>query len=72
MRAALAALAIDDVQNALAELAGMPSGPDATIPERSALLWAELARSFPKQAELARSAATKPQIVEEPECVITQ
>lgn len=72
MKAALAALAIDDVQSALAELAGMPTGPDASISERSDLLWAELARSFPKEAELARSAATKPQMVEEPECVIKQ
>jgi caspase domain-containing protein len=70
MRAALAALAMDDVQSALAELAAMPTGPDASIPERSNLLWAELSRSFPKQAELARSAATQPQMAEEPECVI--
>jgi hypothetical protein len=72
MKAALAALAVDDVQSALAQLAGIPTGPDVSISERSNLLWAELARSFPKEAELARSGATKPQMAEEPECVIKQ
>ena len=72
MKAALAALAVDDVQSALTELAGIPTGPDVSISERANLLWAELTRSFPKEAELARSAASKPQVAEEPECVIKQ
>jgi hypothetical protein len=72
MKAALAALAIDDVQGAMTELAAMPAGPDASIPERSGLLWTELARGFPKEAELAKSATTQPQTVEEPECVVKQ
>ncbi len=72
MKAALAALAIDDVQSALEELAEMPSGPDGSIPDRADLLWAELAASFPQEARLARAVATKAPMAEEPECVVQQ
>jgi hypothetical protein len=72
LQAALAALAIDDVRGALAELATMPAGPDATIPARANLLLVELVRSFPAEAELTRAAAAKPQQVDELECVVKQ